>query len=191
MNKTHPNIVNSKLGSKLLTTILLRKNLRNHYKIVEENAKGLLNSNNNPYQYFKQWFVSDTYGLVHGRKRRLVKLGGRIREYFITGDGTGNFVKVYAGTVEDAIMSCPYLSDCIVVPSDTSATPSPVAYIVINEEESINSNQIIEVLKEKNKCLEKFAQPTRYELETKIVRTKAGKKDYGYYKEKSLCRADK
>lgn len=130
----------------------------------------------------KRWFISDTYGLVHGKKKRLIKLGGRIREYFITGDGAGNFVKVYAGTVEDVIMSCPYVSDCIVVPSDTSATPSPVAYIVVKEGTAVNKEQIIEELKEKCLRLEKFAQPTQYEFEPSIVRTKAGKKDYGYYK---------
>lgn len=130
----------------------------------------------------KKWFISDTYGLVHGKKRRLIKLGGRIREYFITGDGAGNFVKVYAGAVEDVIMSCPYVSDCIVVPSDTSATPSPVAYIAINEDGGMSKEQIIETLKEKCQSLEKFAQPTRYEVEEVIVRTNAGKKDYGYYK---------
>ena len=133
----------------------------------------------------KRWFISDTYGLVHGRKKRLVKLGGRIREYFITGDGAGNFVKVYAGTVEDVIMSCPYVSDCIVVPSDISATPSPVAYIAINEDSETSKEQIIEALKEKCRSLEKFAQPTRYEVEKVIARTNAGKKDYTYYKKKS------
>ena len=133
----------------------------------------------------KRWFISDTYGLVHGRKKRLVKLGGRIREYFITGDGAGNFVKVYAGTVEDVIMSCPYVSDCIVVPSDTSATPSPVAYIAINEDSETSKEQIIEALKEKCRSLEKFAQPTRYEEEKVIARTNAGKKDYGYYKKRN------
>lgn len=130
----------------------------------------------------KRWFISDTYGEVHGRKKRLIKLGGRIREYFITGDGAGNFVKVYAGTVEDVIMSCLYVSDCIVVPSDTSATPSPVAYIAINEDAEMGKEQIIEDLKEKCRSLEKFAQPTRYEVEKVIARTNAGKKDYGYYK---------
>lgn len=133
----------------------------------------------------KRWFISDTYGLVHGKKKRLIKLGGRIREYFITGDGAGNFVKVYAGTVEDVIMSCPYVSDCIVVPSDTSATPSPVAYIAINEGGEMSKEQIIESLKEKCHSLEKFAQPTRYEVEEVIARTNAGKKDYGYYKRMS------
>lgn len=133
----------------------------------------------------KKWFISDTYGLVHGKKKRLIKLGGRIREYFITGDGAGNFVKVYAGTVEDVIMSCPYVSDCIVVPSDTGATPSPVVYIAINKDGEMSKSQIIEALKEKCQSLEKFAQPSRYEVEEVIARTKAGKKDYGYYKKMS------
>lgn len=157
-----------------------------YYNNEEATAQSFVKDKNG-----KRWFVSDTYGLVHGRKRRLVKLGGRIREYFITGDGTGNFVKVYAGTVEDVIMSCPYVRDCIVVPSDTSATPSPVAYIVINEDVTIIKNQIIQDLVERSKCLEKFAQPVKYEFESQIIRTNAGKKDYIYYKEKSLCRADK
>ena len=133
----------------------------------------------------KRWFISDTYGLVHGKKKRLIKLGGRIREYFITGDGAGNFVKVYAGTVEDVIMSCPYVNDCIVVPSDTSATPSSIVYIAINEDAEMSKAQIIEDLKEKCRSLEKFAQPTRYGVEKEIVRTNAGKKDYGYYKKMS------
>ena len=148
-----------------------------YYNNAEATAKSFVKDENG-----KKWFVSDTYGLVHGKKRRLVKLGGRIREYFITGDGTGNFVKVYAGTVEDVIMSCPDVSDCIVVPSDSGATPSPVAYIAINEGGALSKEQIVEDLKVKCQSLEKFAQPTRYEVETRIVRTNAGKKDYGYYK---------
>ena len=123
--------------------------------------------------------------MVYSKKKRLIKLGGRIREYFITGDGVGNFVKVYAGTVEDVIMSSAYVTDCIVVPSDTSATPSPVAYIAISEDVEMSKEQIVEGLKEKCQSLEKFAQPTRYEIETVIARTNAGKKDYGYYKKKS------
>lgn len=132
----------------------------------------------------KKWFISDTYGAVHGRTGRLIKLGGRMREYFITDDGSGNFVKVYAGTVEDAIMSCSYVRDCIVVPSDSGATPSPVAYIAINEEAEMDERHIIENVEIKCRSLERFAQPIRYEIEKKIVRTKAGKKDYGYYRTK-------
>lgn len=109
-------------------------------------------------------------------------MGGRIREYFITGDGAGNFVKVYAGTVENVIMSCPYVSDCIVVSSDSSATPSPVAHVAISGDGEISKEQLIELMKAKCQSLEKFAQPTRYEVEVVIARTKAGKKDYGYYK---------
>lgn len=71
---------------------------------------------------------------------------------------------------------------CIVVPSDSGATPSPVAYIAINEEGAMSKEQIIEGVKAKCRSLEKFAQPTRYEVETRIARTNAGKKDYGYYK---------
>lgn len=148
-----------------------------YYNNAEATKKSFVKDAHN-----KLWFISDTYGSVHGRKKRLVKLGGRIREYFITGDGAGNFVKVYAGTVEDVIMSCPYVSDCIVVPSDAGATPSPVAYIAIQEGGEMSKEQIIEDLKKRCRSLEKFAQPTRYEAEEVIVRTKAGKKDYGYYK---------
>lgn len=132
----------------------------------------------------KKWFISDTYGSVHGRKRRLIKLGGRVREYFITDDGAGNFVKVYAGTVEDVIMSCNFIRDCIVVPSDTGATPRPVAYIAISENMGVNEQKVIESVENKCKSLEKFAQPIRYEIEEGIARTKAGKKDYEYYRMK-------
>ncbi len=148
-----------------------------YYNNVEATEQSFVKDENG-----KRWFISDTYGLVHGKKKRLIKLGGRIREYFITGDGAGNFVKVYAGTVEDVIMSCSCVSDCIVVPSDTSATPSPVAYIAINGDVEMSKEQIVEALKEKCQSLEKFAQPTRYEVEKVIVRTNAGKKDYGHYK---------
>ena len=54
--------------------------------------------------------------------------------------------------------------------------------IAINEDAEMNKEQIVETLKEKCQSLEKFAQPTRYEVEEVIVRTNAGKKDYGYYK---------
>ncbi|MGN0403489.1 MAG: hypothetical protein ACI4HQ_14695 [Acetatifactor sp.] len=83
---------------------------------------------------------------------------------------------------KDVIMSCPEVSDCIVVPSDSGATPSPVANIAINEEGAMSKEQIIESVKAKCRSLEKFAQPTRYEVETRIARTNAGKKDYVYYK---------
>ena len=46
----------------------------------------------------------------------------------------------------------------------------------------MSKEQIVEALKEKCQSLEKFAQPTRYEVEKVIVRTNAGKKDYGHYK---------
>lgn len=133
----------------------------------------------------KMWFVSDTYGLVHGRKRRLIKVGGRIREYFITDDGFGNFVKVYAGTVEDVIMSCDCIQDCIIVPSDAGATPRPIGYIVVSKTVDLSKQQVIESVENRCKSLEKFAQPIRYEIEEKIVRTEAGKKDYEYYRGKN------
>lgn len=132
----------------------------------------------------RRWFVSDTYGAVHGKKRRLIKLSGRIREYFITSDGAGNFVKVYAGTVEDVIMSCPHVKDCIVVPSDSGATPGSVAYVSICGDEE--TGRVIDEIKEKCQSLEKFSQPVKYEIEPIIVRTHAGKKDYGYYKKKVI-----
>jgi len=60
-----------------------------------------------------------------------------------------------------------------------------INHIAINEDAEMSKAQIIEDLKEKCRSLEKFAQPTRYEVEKVIARTNAGKKDYGYYKKKS------
>lgn len=134
----------------------------------------------------KKWFISDTYGLVHGRNRRLIKLGGRIREYFITSDGRGNFVKVYAGNVEDMIASTGIIKDCIVVPSDESGTPTPVAYIALRSDCNMDSEAIINLVKERCQNLENFAQPTEYYFEEEIGRTRAGKKDYTLYKSKAI-----
>ena len=91
----------------------------------------------------KRWFKSDTYGAVHGRYRRLISLGGRVREYFITGDGHGNFLKVYSGKVESVILENANVKDCIVVPSDDSALPTPVAYYSLHNISKENENDII------------------------------------------------
>lgn len=51
---TKANIINTPLGCKLLTSILLHKNLPNHYKVKEATEKGiLLNGCHSPYQYLK------------------------------------------------------------------------------------------------------------------------------------------
>lgn len=128
------------------------------------------------------WFRSDTYGLVHGKKKRLVQLGGRIREYFITNDGHGNFVKVYAGTVEDVITGSGIVADCIVVPSDGGAMPSPVAYVVLSPDCKLEQEQAKRAIQECCKSLEQFAQPSRINVVEQIQRTRAGKKDYGFYR---------
>lgn len=129
-----------------------------------------------------RWFVSDTYGSVHGLTKRLIKLGGRVREYFITGDGKGNFVKVYAGNVEGAIMGAGIVRDCIVVPSNEKGMPHPVAYVCIKEEEeNLTTEEICEAIQIACAKLENFAQPVRIIVEKEIKRTPAGKKDYGFY----------
>lgn len=131
-----------------------------------------------------RWFVSDTYGSVHGLTKRLVKLGGRVREYFITGDGKGNFVKVYAGNVEGAIMGAGVVRDCIVVPSNEKGIPHPIAYICIKDEENLTTEEICEAIRIACAKLEDFAKPVRIIEEKEIKRTPAGKKDYGYYRGK-------
>lgn len=129
----------------------------------------------------KRWFVSDTYGTVCGRRRRRVRLGGRVREYFITDDGNGTFVKVYAGNVEEVIVSSGIVADCVVVPSDVSAAPKPVAYVVLKQ--SIDSQeQAIERIQKTCEDLECFARPDTIYLVDCIRRTDAGKKDYRYYR---------
>lgn len=136
----------------------------------------------------KKWFVSDTYGSVHGKDKRLIKLGGRIREFFITSDKEGNFVKVYAGNVEEILNSSQIIKDCIVVPSDTSAEPSPIAYISLRSDCNVSEDEIIKILKEKCKRLEEFARPTQYIIEKDISRTPAGKKDYTLYKKRAATK---
>lgn len=132
------------------------------------------------------WFKSDTYGSVHGMFNRLVKLGGRIREYFITGDGHGNFVKVYAGNVENSIMATNIVKNCIVVPSDSSALPTAVAYISIKDDCFLTPDEIENKVKESCKTLEEFAQPTEIIIEKEIKRTDAQKKNYKYYRQLQL-----
>lgn len=133
-----------------------------------------------------KWFVSDTYGSVHGKFRRLIKLGGRIREYFITSDLNGNFVKVYAGNVENVIMSTGCVEDCVVVPSDPKGTPKPIAYISLRKDCQLTKEEIINEIMLKCASLEVFAQPTELKIEEEIQRTRPGKKDYTYYKQKQL-----
>ncbi len=146
-----------------------------YYNDEEATEKSFVLDENN-----EKWFVSDTYGSVHGKLKRLIELGGRVREYFITSDGQGNFVKVYAGTVEDVISSVENIEDCIVVQSDNGATPSPVAYISLKN--SLELEKTLLEIKEKCERLEKFAQPTELIIEEKTLRTAAGKKDYTHYK---------
>lgn len=152
-----------------------------YYNNEESTKKSYIRDDNQ-----KLWFVSDTYGSVHGYKNRLIKLGGRVREYFITGDGQGSFVKVYAGNVEDVISSCDVIKDCIVVPSDTGATPSPVAYVSLRTNCNMTNDEIEKIVVEKCKSLEVFARPTSVIIEDEIGRTPAGKKDYTLYKKKAL-----
>lgn len=134
----------------------------------------------------KKWFISDTYGLVHGKLKRLIKLGGRIREYFITDDGSGNFVKVYAGSVEDVISSCGLIKDCVVVPSDSSATPKPIAYVSLREDCNFTQQEVIDIVLAKCNTLQTFSRPVEIKFEEKIERIDAGKKNYTYYKKKQL-----
>lgn len=129
-----------------------------------------------------KWFKSDTYGSVHGLFNRLIKLGGRIREYFITGDGNGNFVKVYAGNVENVILSTGIVETSVVVPSDAKGLPTPIAYVSLHENCDLSDDQVEMVIREACKSLEIFAQPTEIHIEPSIKRTNAGKKDYGYYR---------
>ena len=70
------------------------------------------------------------------------------------------------------------------VPSDSGATPGSVAYVSICGDEE--TGRVIDEIKEKCQSLEKFSQPVKYEIEPIIVRTHAGKKDYGYYKKKVI-----
>ena len=129
-----------------------------------------------------KWFKSDTYESVHGLFNRLIKLGGRIREYFITGDGNGNFVKVYAGNVEKVILSTGIVKTCVVVPSDRKGLPTPVAYVSFLDNCKLTDEEVEEKIEEACKSLETFAQPSEIKIEEEIKRTEANKKDYNYYR---------
>lgn len=135
-----------------------------------------------------KWFKSDTYGSVHGLFNRLIKLGGRIREYFITGDGNGNFVKVYAGNVERTILSTGIVKTCVVVPSDSKGLPTPVAYVSLLDNCKLTDKEVEEKIEEACQTLEAFAQPSEIKIEEEIKRTEANKKDYGYYRKLQLER---
>lgn len=148
-----------------------------YYKDTDSTEKAYIYDENG-----KRWFKSDTYGCVHGKHRRLIMLGGRVREYFITGDGHGNFVKVYSGKVESVILENPNVKDCIVIPSDESALPTPVVYYSLYSTLNENKEDIIRVIKENCNSLEMFCRPTAYYYEKEIKRTNANKKDYIYYK---------
>jgi len=55
MKETKINIINSPIGCKLLTSILLHKNLPNHRKVKAATEKGiLLNGCHSSYQYLKR-----------------------------------------------------------------------------------------------------------------------------------------
>lgn len=148
-----------------------------YYKNNESTSKAFIKNNDG-----KVWFISDTYGSVHGKMKRLFKLGGRIREYFITSDGNGSFVKVYAGSVEDTISSLGFIEDCVIVPSNDGAEPTPKAYISLRTDCNLSKEEIEDFVHERCSSLENFSQPTEIVIEEKIKRTPAGKKDYTYYK---------
>ena len=50
----------------------------------------------------------------------------------------------------------------------------------------MDSEAIINLVKERCQNLENFAQPTEYYFEEEIGRTRAGKKDYTLYKSKAI-----
>ena len=81
------------------------------------------------------------------------------------------------------------VKDCIVVPSDDSALPTPVAYYSLHNTSNENENDIIKSIIESCNSLEEFCRPTAYYYETEIKRTKAYKKDYMYYKDLQRNRA--
>lgn len=146
-----------------------------YYNDIESTSESFVFDENND-----KWFISDTYGSVHGKLKRLIKLGGRVREYFITSDKQGNFIKVYAGTVEDVISCVENVENCVVVQSDNGATPSPIAYISLKDKSL--AEKTIKDIEEMCKSLEIFARPTEFILEDYTKRTDAGKKDYTHYK---------
>ncbi|MDD3453073.1 MAG: AMP-binding protein [Bacilli bacterium] len=152
-----------------------------YYNNEEATKKSFVSDENG-----KTWFVSDTYGSVHGNLNRLIKLGGRIREYFITADSNGNFVKVYAGAVEDMILSTGCIEDCVVVPSDSTGVPKPVAYVSLRTDCKLTKEELINTIINKCSNLEEFAQPSEIKIEEEIKRTDAKKKNYTYYKTKQL-----
>ena len=154
-----------------------------YYNNEEATKKSFVYDENN-----KKWFISDTYGSVHGKDKRLIKLGGRIREFFITSDKEGNFVKVYAGNIEDVLSSSGIVKDCIVVPSGDSATPEPIAYISLRNDCNLDQESIIDILKRKCESLEDFSRPAKYVFEEEISRTSAGKKDYTTYKNRAMSK---
>jgi acyl-coenzyme A synthetase/AMP-(fatty) acid ligase len=131
----------------------------------------------------RMYFKSDTLGNIRGPFGRLIELGGRTREYFITGDGKGNFVKVYSGSVENALLSTGIVDNCIVVQSDNGALPTPVAYISIKNDCNLTESEINNFIREKCEALEEFAKPTEINIVDEIKRTPAEKKDYNYYRE--------
>lgn len=132
----------------------------------------------------KLWFVSDTYGTVHGIGNRLIKLNGRVRECFITSNKHGNFVKVYSGNVEDVIFSSGIIDDCIVVQSGFSQNPTPVAIVSMKKDCNLSEESIKKIIQEKCETLEDFSKPSKIEIQETIKRTPADKKDYEYYREK-------
>lgn len=135
----------------------------------------------------KTWFLSDTYGTVKGIGNRLIHLGGRDRECYIT-KVNGNFIKVYAGNIENILLSTDIIEDCIIVPTgDEVAKPS--AYISLTENCNLSKEEIEIILREKCSMLEDFSQPVKYEFEDKIKRTAADKKDYTYYRNMEIEKA--
>ena len=152
----------------------------NYYNNEEATKESFIKDKNG-----KMWFLSDTYGSVHGNLKRLIKLGGRKREYFITSNLKGSFVKVYAGNVEKVIMSTGCIEDCVVVPSDSKGNPKPVAYISLRKDCNLSKDEIIEQVVLNCNSLEKYAQPSQINIEEEIMRTPAKKKDYTYYKKKT------
>ncbi len=150
-----------------------------YYNNEEATKKSFFKDENN-----KLWFISDTYGTIHGINNRLIKLNGRDRECFITMNKQGNFVKVYSGNIEDVILSTDVIDDCLVVQSDDSQKPTPIAIVSLKKDCDLSLEEIKKIISDKCQILEDFCQPTKIEISEEIKRIDAEKKDYNYYREK-------
>lgn len=126
-----------------------------------------------------------TGDLAHIREDGLIFHDGRIRRIYLTAV-EGQPAKIFPSLVEQAILMCEGVTDCMVVGRfmKNSAYYEPVAFVVLNDD----SVKLDDLATQCKKELPTYMCPVEYRFIEAIPLTPIGKKDYRALEE--LARAD-